>query len=216
MTSLLPRTLPGGERGRPDTNNQKGHDAMLSRFIRATAAAAIMLFASAGQAASLYLTPGSIAPVAFPSTPSFFNVVLDLENVISQGGGAEFDFSGVIGFTAFSASQEFDDLIQAGFSGYNTSNVPSGAELEIWVGDFSGITGVIQLGMITTLVQPGAPGAISVTASPSTRYDTFLDMNGDPIPGFTYSGATVVPLPATAWLFATGFGIAGIWRRRRR
>jgi hypothetical protein len=187
---------------------------MYSTVIRATAAAAVLLFAAGGQAASLYLTPATVQPAQIPSTPVFFNVVLDLDGIVSQGGGAEFDFSGVIGFTAFSPSSEFDDIASNGFAGHGAA--PSGAELEIWVGDLDGITGVIQLGMITALQQPGAPGAITVTASPSTRWDTFLDLSGDPIPGFTYSGATVVPLPATAWLFATGFGIAGIWRRRRQ
>jgi hypothetical protein len=190
---------------------------MCSRVIRATAAAALLLLASAGQAASLYLTPATVQPAQFPSTPVFFNVVLDLDGIVSQGGGAEFDFSGVIGYTAFSPSQEFNDIASNGFGGFEDPSLSgSGAELEIWIGEFSGITGVIQLGMITALQQTGAPGAITVTASPSTRWDTFLDLNGSPIPNFTYSGATVVPLPATAWLLATGFGIAGIWRRRRQ
>jgi hypothetical protein len=202
---------------------------MLSSVKRTAIAVVATFVAGAGQAASLYLTPDSIAPSAVPSVANL-SVFLDLTGVTAQGGGAEFTFSGVFSYVQFLPSAAFDDLNtdpddtnqppdadsdpdDNPFTGYG--DPPGDAQLEIYVGDFAGITGLIQLGNILVNQAAGAPGAITVAPSPSNRWGGFVNLGGQPIAGFTYSGTTVVPLPATAWLLATGFGLAGFWRRRR-
>ena len=201
---------------------------MLSLTKRAAIAVTGLLLASQSQSASLYLTPDLITPSLVPTVANI-NVFLDLEGVTAQGGGAEFTFSGVLSYVQFLPSAAFNDLntdendpndpnddTDNPFTGYG--DAPGAAQLEIYVGDFAGITGLILLGNILVNQAAGEPGQISVAASPSDRWGGFINLSGQPIAGFTYNGTTVgeVPLPATAWLFATGFGLASFWRRRRR
>jgi hypothetical protein len=198
----------------------------MKSLTRAIALSAGLLLAGTSQAASLYLSPSSISPTGVGIVPATADVILDLTGVTSQGGGVELDFSGVVSFTAFTPSAFFnskntDDTGTTDFTGYG--DPPGAAELEIFIGDFAGITGVNSLGTLFFNVAAGSPGAIALAASPSNRWGTFVDLNGNPIAGFAFGniagkpgvGAEVVPLPATAWLFATGMGLAGFWRRRR-
>lgn len=198
---------------------------MLSSFKSALVVAAGMFLAGNSQAASLYLSPDELAPSAIPTVANL-NVWLDLQGVTAQGGGAEFTFSGVLSYVQFIPSAAFDALntdendpndpnddTDNPFTGYG--DAPGDAQLEIYVGDFAGITGLINLGNILVNHFAGSPGDIVVAASPSNRWGGFVNLSGQPIAGFTYGGTTVVPLPATAWLLATGFGLVGFWRRRR-
>jgi hypothetical protein len=201
---------------------------MHSSVKRYLIAAAAALIAGNGQAASFYITPSSIAPSVLPTIVNL-SLYLDLENVLSQGGGVELTFSGVLTNSAFLPSAQFDSLntIPDGpdadsdpddspYTGYGPPvNQASTADLEIYIGAEAGITGLILLGNILAPQMSGAPGAVSVV--PSSSFGGFITMGGQPIENFTYNGVTVgaVPLPATAWLAATGFGLAGFWRRRR-
>ncbi|GMW07378.1 MAG: VPLPA-CTERM sorting domain-containing protein [Gammaproteobacteria bacterium] len=191
---------------------------MLSSIKRAAIAAVALCAGASAQAASVYLSPATVTPVGVGTVPAFFTVMLDLEGVTAQGGGFELDFSGVFSYTTFIPSDFFNDLNtdssgDTDFTGYG--NPPGDAELEIYLGSFAGITGLNSLGTIQVLQAAGAVGDIVLSASPSNRWGGFVGLDTAPIAGFTYDGATVVPLPATAWLLATGFGLASFWRRRR-
>ena len=84
----------------------------------------------------------------------------------------------------------------------------------------SEITGMQTLGDLTLNLLGLGTGIITLSEGTGfgQRGDSFAeDLTGaDLVIDFTGGTIEVVPLPATAWLFATGFGLVGFWRRRRQ
>jgi hypothetical protein len=174
-----------------------------------------LLAAGSTQAASISFDPGDIL---IPPTGQFtVNLILDLGGIASQGGGAEFEFTGGVTFVSFTPSAYFNsfDTNPNGvndFTRYGAAG--SGNAFEITLAALDGIgSGTNSLG--TMAINVYGPGGIRSFASPV--WDTFIDLElGTAIPGFIFGGLQAdVPLPATAWLFLAGLGAAATRLRRR-
>ncbi len=68
-------------------------------------------------------------------------------------------------------------------------------------------------------VNPAASGDTPIALTIGVIGDRWSDANGDLLPNPTFNGATItvsaVPVPAAAWLFASGLlGLVGVARRR--
>ncbi len=147
------------------------------------------------------------------------DLFLDLTGVTTSGGGFELIFSGGASFVSFTPSAYFntfdtDPNSSGDFSGFG--DPPGGSPFELYLAAFNP-TGGGNNSLGTLQIQMQTPGSIQMVASPGTRWGEFIDANGAPIPNFGYSTltGTAVPLPAAAWLFATGMGFVG-WRHSRK
>jgi len=146
---------------------------------------------------------------------------MDFTSVTTVGGGVILDITGPLSFNSFTPSTYFNGLNTApgddtDFTGFGTSNKPGTAEWEIHLGSFAGLTGLNKLGDLTLNLTGTGLGGLVLSESPGDNYGGFVDLSANPLPvSFVGAQVNVVPLPATAWLFATGFGLVGFWRRRR-
>ncbi len=183
--------------------------------IQALLGAAAILAGSTVNAASIGF---DTATTSADTRTAQFSIILDTTGVSSGGGGAQLAFSGAISFVSFAPSAYFStfDTDPSSTLDFSGAIDPAGPNpFEIFLASFSAqITGLNSLGTIT--VNIAGPGQIDMIQSPI--YGTFVDFTtGDPLPGFTFGSltATAVPLPAAAWLFATGMGFIG-WRHSRK
>lgn len=211
---------------------------MRSTITRMMFAVAAALATSAAQPASISLSPANQG-MAISAGIANVDLLIDFGTVRSTGGGLTLDISGPISFNSFSPSAFFDSFDVAkttqdcfdlfgivngdpevcDFTGFGTDSKPPDTEFEIHLGTFntpSPLTGMQSLGTITVNLTDVGTGLIALAMSPDSFFGPFLTVGGTAIP-MTLTGASigVVPLPATAWLFATGFGLVGFWRRRR-
>ena len=196
---------------------------MLTRLSRAALVAAFAfstLPAHAVVLPSVYLSPAS-SSVDISAGTTTLELYMDFSGVTTQGGGVILDISGPLSFNSFTPSTYFNSLNTSpgddtDFTGFGTSKKPASAEWEIHFGAFAGITGMNKLGDLTLNLTGVGLGGLTLSESPGTNYGGFVDLSANP-QAVDLLGAqvNVVPLPATAWLFATGFGLVGFWRRRR-
>jgi hypothetical protein len=183
-------------------------------------------FAStAAQAASVSLTP-AVRDVGIGEQTNFtlsidFTIGTD-PNAAPIGGGLIFDFDGPIVFRGFAPSAFFNTLNTApaddtDFTGFGTDTKPTSSEFEIHFGSFTGITGIHDLGTLAFEGSDMGQAMVTMRESPGEFYGGFFDLGGRPVP-ITLTAPnqiTVVPLPATAWLFLAGLGAAATRLRRR-
>lgn len=191
---------------------------MTMRIPKALAVTAAMLAASSANALSISALPASQEVLATDGIATV-DIVMDFESQ-SIGGGIIFDFSGPITFQSFTPSAYFNTLNTTAddtdFTGFGTTNKPASAEFEIHLGSFAGFGGQQTLGTLTFAVNDIGTALIDISISPDLFYGGFYDLLANP-QDVTLNDAqidSVVPLPATAWLFATGMGLVAFWRRR--
>jgi hypothetical protein len=180
---------------------------------------------TAAQAASVSLTPAVRDVGIGEQTP--FTLSIDFTigtdpNAAPIGGGLIFDFSGPVAFRGFTPSAFFNTLNTApnddtDFTGFGTNTKPADAEFEIHFGSFTGITGIQDLGTLSFEGLDMGQAVITMAESPGDFYGGFFDLGGRPV-AITLTAPnqiTVIPLPATAWLFLAGLGAAATRLRRR-
>ncbi len=194
---------------------------MRLRIHQTIVALTAVLMASAGHAgiisASIGLTPGDQTVPLSAGTASM-TLVMDFNGTSSGGGGLMLDLSGPISFGSFTPSDFFNGLNtdpggDGDFTGYGTTNKPDSAEYEIHFGSFGGVTGLHDLGLLTFNLSDTGTGVVDLSINPS--YAGFADFSPATTLELTDATIQVVPLPATAWLLATGFALAGLRLRRR-
>lgn len=175
----------------------------------ATSAAHALSISALPEMQNVFVTDGQVT----------VDIVMDFEEQ-SIGGGIVLDFGGPIAFQSFAPSAFFRTLDTAAddtdFTGFGTNNKPADAEFEIHLGSFNGFGGRQTLGTLTFALLDLGIGSVDVGLSPDTFYGGFFDLQANP-QQVTLNSAQIssLPLPASAWLFATGMGIAGLRRRRR-
>lgn len=192
---------------------------MTMRITKALVATVAVLAASSASALSISALPASQEVLATDGVATV-DIVMDFETQ-SIGGGIIFDFSGPITFQSFTPSAYFQTLNttpdDTDFTGFGTNNKPASAEFEIHLASFAGIGGQQTLGTLTFAVTDLGTAIIDISISPDIYYGAFYDLLANPQDVALNDAQieSVVPLPATAWLFATGMGLVGLWRRRR-
>lgn len=170
---------------------------------------AAVLGMPAAEAASVSLLPAS-STVPLSDGTGTLELFMDFTDDPTIGGGIDLALSGPISFNSFTPSAYFSTVPEAGFTGYGAA--AADADFEIHFGNFAGLSGLNKLGDVrVNLLGTGAGQvAININSAFGDFYSTgsikqIVSLNGAQV--------NVVPLPATAWLFATGFGLVGGWRR---
>jgi hypothetical protein len=158
---------------------------------------------------------------------------MDFGSTLVVGGQILIDLTGPSSFasvTPFEPTVFFTSLaggIATNFS--PAGSKPSDAEFQISISapfELCGstpcpslITGLQKLGDLNFDVGGVGLGVIDLSEGDvfGLRGESFAeDLTGADIAMAFMDGAiTAVPLPTSAWLFATGMGLAGFWRRRR-
>lgn len=186
---------------------------------------ALSLAVSAANAASITLRPESLF-VAPESTLSL-DLLVDFGTPGTTGGATDITFdSRVLSFSSFvfdpafgpldsdfippNRDTFFDKLI------YDKNTAPN--LLTIGFGNFAGIEGAFTAGRLQFSVAKNVQNQqrIDLSIADSAKWFGFFDFSGHVMP-VNYTGATVtaVPLPSSAWLFATGLAMLGMLRLRR-
>ena len=198
------------------------------------AGALLMFGAAVSQAASISMVPSFVA--ANPGDTVAIDVVMDFSDQPTLGGGFDIFYDPTaLGFVSWVFDPAMlavsdptftrsPDNCAAGLVGGCTQ---AGELNGIGFGDFAGLSGPLPVGTVTFTVldpSPVPPGG-----------STFLTMNDNNTPTgpffdaasfdeiiVDYNGAevqvgtTVIPVPPSVWLFASGLiGVVGVARRRR-
>ena len=184
---------------------------IVATLLSANAATALITFTHAGTGS------GAVGSIAFSNADFVITAVGNADNRESFGFGssiahdtASIDISGVGIFTFVTGTQTFvnNDKALVGFSqtnGGDLFNGPGNAAFSTWALDTSigPVTGSGELLQWDDAVQPQVftdGGRIYFTDDPDTPVTV---------------QASVVPVPAAIWLFASGLlGLIGIARRR--
>lgn len=188
----------------------------IRRSITRAAAIIAALAASAGNASTVSITPGSSSVSGSGTTA--FELFMDFTGVTIFGGGVSLNLNGPISTVLFTPSAYLQNLINSptGIAGFGTANANSGDEFGVFFGAFEGITGANKLGDISVNVT--GTGLASIALFQSTQVP-FSELSGAPMTvtgqGTSVLNVAAVPAPATAWLLATGVGAVGAWRRRK-
>lgn len=192
---------------------------MTTRTTRLAVAAFAALAATSANALSISALP-AVQDVPAEDGFATIDIVMNFEEQ-SIGGGIIIDLSGPISLVSFAPSAYFNTLNTSAddtdFTGFGTDNKPGSAEFEIHLGNFAGFGGNQVLGTLTVALGDIGTGVIDLSLSPDLFYGGFFSLLAEE-QTVTLNDATinsVVPLPTTAWLFATGMGLVGFWRRRR-
>lgn len=155
----------------------------------------------AAQAASISLTPAS-STVALSNGTTTLELFMDFTNDPTIGGGIDLDLSGPIslGPFAFAPSTYFTTIPDQGFSGFGTVNAD--ADFEIHFGNFAGLSGANKLGDITVNLLGEGTGNIAIAIN--TEFGSFFSTSSvEQLVSLNGAQVNTVPLPASAWLFAT-------------
>lgn len=186
---------------------------MINKLHSLVVACIATLAATSANALSISAVPTSdVGPVTV-------DLVMNFEEA-TIGGGIIVDISGALAFASFTPSAYFNTLNTTAddtdFTGFGTNNKPASAEFELHFASFAGVSGEHVLGTLTLDILSEGVGIIDLSLSPDTFYGGFVDLMAMP-QDVTLNDAqvNVVPLPAAAWFFATGMGMAAFWRRRR-
>jgi hypothetical protein len=194
---------------------------------------AAMAATSAANALSIYTSPAT--ELGDPGGTVSVELYMDFGTTRAAGGQVLIDLTGPISFATvgFTPSTFFNSIIGGGSSYGSTESLPADAEFQVTLitptticngaACPSLITGLQKLGDLnfdlgSTLSDVNV-GIIDLSEGDGFggRGDSFAqdltgaDLNIDFIDGTI----AAVPLPASALLFATGFGLVGFWRRRR-
>lgn len=205
---------------------------MRSTVIRMMFAAVAAMSASATQAESIYISPTDTP--ATPGGTASVGLFMDFGSTLAVGGQVLIDLQGPISISGFTPSAYFNTLLAGFATNYgSTGNLPVDAEFQVSISTPftlcgsvpcpSLITGQQKLGDLNFNVGAGLSaldqGIITLSEGDGFggRGQSFaVDLTGADI-NMVFTGGTIsaVPIPATVWLFATGMGLAGFWRRRR-
>lgn len=185
------------------------------RSITLAAAIIAALVASAGNASTVSITPGSSSVSGSGTTG--FELFMDFPGVTIQGGGVSLNLSGPISTVVFTPTTYMQGLIDEGFAGFGAGVANAGDDFGVYFGAFAGITGANKLGDISVNVT--GTGLASIALFQSTDFPFSALNTGAPFnvtgQGTSVLNVAAVPAPATAWLLATGIGAVGAWRRRK-
>jgi len=192
---------------------------MTTRITQAAVAVLAGIAATSANALSISALPATQDVLATDGTATI-DIVMNFEEQ-SIGGGIIIDLSGPIAFVSFAPSAYFNTLNTTNddtdFTGFGTANKPADTDFEIHLGNFGGLGGNQVLGTLTVSLTDSGTGVIDLAISPDIFYGGFFSLLAEE-QNVTLNDASinsVVPLPTTAWLFATGMGLVGFWRRRR-
>jgi hypothetical protein len=179
---------------------------------------AVCAFACTGaHAASVYVTP-SHSVVPSPGETTVLHLFMDFSDDPTLGGGLDIDLTGPISLQAFTPSAWFDGL-DPFFTGYSTEVGVADHELALWFGDFNGLGGVNEIGTLS--VNLLGNGSAAVNLGINSLYGPFFSATDFDQQDVQLTGATLdvgvpqVPLPAAAWLLASGVGAFFGMRRTR-
>jgi hypothetical protein len=194
-------------------------------------AIAFSIAASAAHSASIGLRPDrlELAPGTPAGTAISFELVVDFGTQLVFGGATDIKFDpAALSLRSgewFQWDSAFgpiatDSTPPNRMSLYDVRDATQGPGLvSIGFGNDAGVTGAFTVGkLLLNLAQDAKPGPIAtLTLTDSGKWGGFTDVPGLPIQ-IAYAGATVtaVPLPSSAWLFATGLAMLGMLRLRRR
>lgn len=190
-------------------------------------ALATVLGAGASQAATIALSPTSVE--AESGEQFTLNLVHNFGSLLVLAGGTDFTWDpSVLSFKSFSYASDFAALRDPAFDTKPTGSpnpwdLQSPGLLTIGYGQFNGISLPTDT-VIGTLVFEvvGAAGSSTLIAlADSLKWANFFDTDSNPI-AVEFTGttvdvmdATVVPVPAAAWLLLSGAaGLLAAARRR--
>jgi hypothetical protein len=204
----------------------------MSTFHRLLALTTALAFSSGAQALSIFVAPSDQA-VEPTATTTSVELHLDFGTTFAAGGQILIDLEGPISIASFTPSAFFNSLIGGGSNFSSTDLLPPDAEFQITLITPTTVCpgGVVCPSLITGEQKIGDLN-LNITGDLNQELGRILLSEGDGFGGrdrswaedltgalltIDYGNGTVspIPLPATAWLFATGFGVAAYWRRRR-
>lgn len=171
---------------------------------------------TATQAASVYIAPSDSAVSVLDGT-TVLHLFMDFSDEITLGGGIDLDIAGPVSLAAFTPSAYFATLDPA-FTGFSTAPDVADNDLAIWFGDFSGLSGVNELG--TLALNLLGEGTATLDIGINSLYGPFYSAETFDLQDVLLSGATInvtpVPLPGALWLLMSGLGAIGAFARNRR
>ena len=188
----------------------------------ATAGAVLGLFAPLAQSASVYLSVDSLT-IGVSEGTATLEMFMDFTGTPTLGGGVDVIISGPASYADFIPSAWLQTDADPFFSGVNLFALNSPASsVMVAFGSFVGLSGLNKVGDL--VLNLNGVGQVSInlainnaSVSPIENF-IGLALNELPValnPGFE-DGITlqVVPVPAAVWLFLSGLGVLGVYRRR--
>jgi hypothetical protein len=194
--------------------------------------AGALLATSSAQALSIFVAPAD--QIVDPSaTATTVELRMDFGTTRASGGQFLIDLEGPISIAGFTPSAFFNTIVSGGSNFSDTDLLPQDAEFQITMITPTTIcTGGVVCPSLVTGQQVIGTLALNITGNLDLDLGRILLSEGDGFGGrgpsfaedltgnlltIDYGNGQVspVPLPASAWLFATGFGLVGFWRRRR-
>lgn len=189
-------------------------------LIKQALVALSLLLAANANAASIFLVPTSPTQNVGPGDFVTFDVVMDF-STDTNGLGSDITLGGGFDITWDPSILQFEGLVNAGLGDPSFGRDPDilPGLLESWgFAEFNGLTGPALVGSVEFSVLPGPAGSTFVSTGPTSGIAGPFVSGVDFVTILTVDFNSVevsrVPIPAAAWLFASGVAMLAGLRRR--